>query len=325
MASIFYAFIILIFVAVVLAFEGLYLWWNSRHGASARRIESRIRALSAGDPVQQEHSTILKRRTLRDANAFEKLVMSVPQLRPLDSLIQQSGLHWSVARLVGMSCAIPLVVFAATLFTRAPLALSAAGSLVMGAMPYLYVTYVRSKRLDKLQRQLPDAADTISRALRAGHSFPSAIGIVSTEFAEPTAGEFRITFEEINYGVPLNEALSNLVKRVPIRDLPYFVIAVLIQRETGGNLAEVLDGIASLIRERYKLFDKVRVLAAEGKMSAWVLGLLPFVTAIAIRALNPKFLAVLWEDPAGLKLVGVLAVMMVSGIFWMRHIIRIRV
>jgi tight adherence protein B len=148
--------------------------------------------------------------------------------------------------------------------------------------------------------------------------------MVSTEFPQPMGGEFRITFDEINYGVPLNEALMNLAKRIPISDLRYFVIAVLIQRETGGNLAEVLDSIAFLIRERFKLFDKVRVLSAEGKMSAWVLGLLPFITAAAMLALNRPFLEVLWTDPVGLKVIGAL-VMMVVGVFLMRRIIKIRV
>ncbi|PTB20244.1 pilus assembly protein TadB [Trinickia symbiotica] len=325
MDPIFYAFVILMFVAIVLAIEGAYLWWNSSHGASARRIESRIRALSAGGQLQKERLTILKDRMLRDSSYLEKLVMSVPRFKSLDLFIQQSGLNWSVTRLVVTSLAIPFVVFAAALVAPVPIKLGAAIAFATSGLPYFYVNRKRSKRLAKLERQLPDAADTISRALRAGHSFPSAVGMISTEFAEPMSGEFRITFDEINYGVPLNDALMNLAKRVPIRDLRYFVIAVLIQRETGGNLAEVLDSISSLIRERFKLFDKVRVLAAEGKMSAWVLGLLPFATAGAMLVLNREFLAVLWEDPIGLKVIYAMLSMMVSGAFWMRRIIKIRV
>jgi tight adherence protein B len=220
---------------------------------------------------------------------------------------------------------IPLVVLAASVFTPLPFSISAVAALATGALPYLYVDRKRSKRLLQLERQLPDVADTLGRALRAGHSFPSAVGMVSTEFPQPMGGEFRITFDEINYGVPLNEALMNLAKRIPISDLRYFVIAVLIQRETGGNLAEVLDSIAFLIRERFKLFDKVRVLSAEGKMSAWVLGLLPFITAAAMLALNRPFLEVLWTDPVGLKVIGAMLVMMVVGVFLMRRIIKIRV
>ena len=325
MDSIFYAFIVLLFVAVVLAIEGGYLWWNSHHGPAARRIESRIRALSAGGQLQKERLSILKDRMLRESNAVEKLLMQLPRVQTFDLFIQQSGLDWSASRLVVTSVALPVITFCVGILLPISVLLLAPAALATAALPYLYVSRRRAKRLARIEKQLPDAADTISRALRAGHSFPSAIGMVATEFAEPTSGEFRITFDEINYGVPLNDALMNLAKRVPVQDLRYFVIAVLIQRETGGNLAEVLDSIAFLIRERFKLFDKVRVLAAEGKMSAWVLGLLPFVTAGAMLIINPDFLKVLWTDPAGVKVIGVMLSLMASGIYSMRRIIRIRV
>ena len=149
--------------------------------------------------------------------------------------------------------------------------------------------------------------------------------MVSDEFSEPMGGEFRITFDEINYGVSLHDALMNLATRVPVRDLRYFVIAVLIQRETGGNLAELLDTIARLIRERFKLFDKIRVLSAEGRMSAWVLGCLPFGTGGVMMLLNRDFLSALWTDPAGYKIIGLMLLMMAFGVLWMRHIIRIHV
>ncbi|HHX4174562.1 TPA: type II secretion system F family protein, partial [Burkholderia contaminans] len=165
----------------------------------------------------------------------------------------------------------------------------------------------------------------ISRALRSGHSFTSTLGMVGDEFPDPMGGEFRITFDEVNYGVSLHDALMNLATRVPVQDLRYFVIAVLIQRETGGNLAELLDCISALIRERFKLFDKVRVLSAEGRLSAWILGLLPFGTAAVMALLNREFLSVLWEDPAGIRMVGGMLVSMLFGLFWIRRIVRIRV
>jgi tight adherence protein B len=325
MDSIFYAFIVLMFVAVVLAFEGVYIWWNSRHGAAARRIDSRIRALSAGGHVNKERLSILKDNLLKEATFFEKLMMQMPRAKSLDLLLQQSGARTTAAQLCVTSLAISFGALAVTVLSPAPVALAPVAALIAGALPYLRILRLRNKRLHKLEKQLPDVADTLSRALRAGHSFASAIGMVSAEFAEPMGGEFRITFDEINYGVPLNEALLNLANRVPIRDLRYFVIAVLIQRETGGNLAEVLDGIGFLIRERFKLFDKVRVLAAEGKLSAWVLCLLPFVTGGAVMIFNPQFLPVLWQDPLGQKMLAGMAVIMVTGVMWMRNIIKIRV
>ncbi|MBN3792296.1 type II secretion system F family protein [Burkholderia sp. Ac-20353] len=325
MDPIFYAFMILMFVAVVLAFEGLYHWWNARHGAAAQRIESRIRAMSAGGQVQQERLSILKDRMLNDAKPLDRLLMSMPRVQSLDLLLQQSGMSWSVAKLIGISLSLPPLALFVLMFTPLPFLVIVPIALSLAVLPTLRVMRCRNRRMRKLERQLPEVCDMIARALRSGHAFTSAIGMISDEFSEPMGSEFRITFDEINYGVSLHDALMNLATRVPIRDLRYFVIAVLIQRETGGNLAELLDNIGMLIRERFKLFDKIRVLSAEGRMSAWVLGLLPFVAGSLMMALNRKFLSVLWEDPAGLKVVGLMLVLMVCGVIWMRRIIRIRV
>ncbi len=325
MDPIFYAFVILLFVAVVLTFEGLYQWWNARHGVAAQRIEARIRAMSAGGQVQQERLSILKERMLNESRPFDRLLMRVPRVQSLDLLLQQSGLTWSVAKLIGISLVMPPIVLFVLTFTPLPFLVALPIALDFAILPTLYVMRCRTKRMGKLERQLPDVCDMIARALRSGHAFTSAIGMVSEEFSEPMGSEFRVTFDEINYGISLHDALMNLATRVPVRDLRYFVIAVLIQRETGGNLAELLDSIAALIRERFKLFDKIRVLSAEGRMSAWVLGCLPFGTGAVMMMLNREFLSALWTDPAGLKIIGVMLVLMAFGVFWMRRIIRIHV
>lgn len=149
--------------------------------------------------------------------------------------------------------------------------------------------------------------------------------MVATEGIEPISDEFRVTFDEVNYGISMQDALMNLSLRIPSTDLRYFVIAVLIQRESGGNLAELLENISALIRARLKLLGTIRVLSAEGKLSAWILGCLPFAMALLINFLNPEHLTVLWTDPAGPVIVGVALVMMAIGIFIMSHIIKIRV
>jgi len=325
MTSIFYASIILLFVAVALALEGAYEYWNSRHGPIARRVDSRIRAVSAGGHVSKERLSILKSRMLANSSGLAALLQNVPRVHAIDLFLQQSGLTWTVARLFGACAALPPLVLLVGRLFAVPLVFTAIGAAVSAMLPVLYVQRRRNKRIRQLERQLPDVCDMLARALRSGHAFTGAIDMVSTEFAEPMSGEFRITFDEINYGVSISEALANLATRVPIRDLRYFVIAVVIQRETGGNLAEVLEGIAGLIRERFKLADKVRVLSAEGKMSAWVLGLLPFGTGALMMLGNPGFLDVLWTDPAGIKLVGVVLAFMVFGMLWLRQIVRIRV
>ncbi|WP_421380756.1 type II secretion system F family protein (plasmid) [Paraburkholderia sp. DD10] len=327
MNPIFYAFAFLLFIAVVLGIEGLYQWWNSHHGPAAHRLDQRIRALSAGANVQGERLSILKERVLSGSAPIHALMMRVPRIQMIDRIILQSGLSLTVGRLVTHSLMAVTVVLLAASFAlvHVPPVVTALAAVAALAFPTLRVLRCRRKRLRVLERQLPEAADMISRALRAGHSFSSAIGMLGNEFAEPTAGEFRIVFDEINYGVTLNEALMNLATRVPVRDLRYFVIAVLIQRETGGNLAEILDSIASLVRARLQLFDKVRVLSAEGRLSGWILALLPFVSAGAMQVVNPTFFAVLWEDPAGLQVVEMMLVSMVLGILWMRRIVQIRV
>ncbi len=325
MNTIFYAFVILTFVAVVLTIEGAYQWWNARHGTAVRRIESRIRAMSAGGNVQQERLSILKKRMLDESKPFDRLLLRMPRVQTLDLLIQQTGLDWTLSKLVVLSAVFPALAWLALSFATLPQLAVLPIALFAGCWPTMYVMRCRRRRMRKLERQLPDICDMIARALRSGHSFTSTLGMVSEEFPDPMGGEFRITFDEVNYGVSLHDALTNLATRVPVQDLRYFVIAVLIQRETGGNLAELLDSISGLIRERFKLFDKVRVLSAEGRLSAWILGLLPFGTAGAIALLNREFLSVLWEDPAGIRMVGVMLVSMLFGLLWIRRIVRIRV
>ena len=325
MAPIFYASIVLLFAAIVLPIEGVYEWWNSRHGPAARRIESRIRAVSAGGQLDSARISILKDRLLSESSLLDKGLMYLPRVHALDLYLQQSGVAWTVGRLVGTCAIIPPVVFAILLFAGVPLIFALAAALLSAVMPLLYIRRRRASRLRKLDRQFPNVCDMLARALRSGNAFTGAIGMVGTEFAEPMSSEFRITFDEINYGISLNDALLNLATRVPIRDLRYLVIAVLIQRETGGNLAELLDSISALILERFKLFDKVRVLSAEGKLSAWILGLLPFGTAAIMMVLNPGFLDVLWQDPTGLNLLYAVLGSMMFGLLWMRHIIKMRV
>lgn len=325
MNTTFLGFAVLLFLAVVLLIEGLYLFWNSRHGPLVKRMDERIRALSAGGHVSSAQLSILKQRMLSDSPLLTRLLMCVPRVHSLDRQLLQSGLSWSVARFctytlacAALGCAAGLALHLAPLFLLIPVVLA-------GMLPTLIMRRARSRRLLKLERQLPDAADLIARALRAGHSFPSALGMVGDEMPEPLGGEFRLAFDEINYGVSMNDALLNIVNRVPISDLRYFVIAVLIQREAGGNLAEILGSIAGIIRERLKLLGKVRVLSAEGRLSAWILALLPFVLVGIISLLNPGFMRTFWEDPMGIKLAGLSAVMMLFGILWMRKVIRIHV
>jgi tight adherence protein B len=325
MDALYYLFATLIFIAVVLFIEGVYLTWNSSKGPEANRIARRLRIMSAGAHTGGADVSIVKERLLSQSPTMQRLLMRVPRVRAVDRFLQQSGLSWNVSRLFTVTAAVFFAIFFAAAYVAIPVLIRLAGASAIAAIPYLYVTRARNKRLARFDEQLPDALDLMGRALRAGHAFPTALKMVGDEASDPLASEFAIAFDEVNFGIAMQDALMNLATRVPSTDLRYFVIAVLIQRETGGNLSELLSNISKIIRDRIKLKGQVRVLSAEGKMSAWVLGLLPFGAALMMQLINPKFLAVLYTDPGGRKMVAVACVMMVLGVLVMRKIIRIRV
>ena len=325
MDIVFYAFAILLFAAVILFIEGAYLWWTSTRGEEAKRIERRLRLMSAGAHGSSEQLSILKQRLLSESPAAERLLLQVPRIHSLDRILEQSDIGWSVAKLFTYILLVFIVTLLICMFMHLPLIVSIVVSIFVACMPMILVFRARKKRMTQFEVQLPEVTDLISRSLRAGHAFPSAIQMVSEEMPDPVATEFRITFDEINYGIGMNDALQNLATRVPLTDLRYFVIAVLIQRESGGNLAEILGNISKIIRERLKLFAQIRVLSAEGKMSAWVLGILPFAVGSVISVVNPKYISALFTDPVGLKMVAFGVVMIIIGVLWMRSIIRIRV
>ena len=316
---------VFLFIAVVLLVEGAYLMWNTSKGPEAKRIARRLRLMSAGTSLAGEEVSILKSRMLSQTPAIERLLLQAPRIQQLDRLLEQSGLTWSVAELLGMMLVLAVVGAGFALYFGMTFFLTLIAAVIVGALPIAYVFNARAKRMVKVEQTLPDALDLIGRALRAGHAFPTAVKMVGDELNDPIGGEFRILFDEVNYGVSMQTALLNLATRIPVTDLRYFVIAVLIQRETGGNLAELLDNISAIIRARLKLFGQIRVLSAEGRMSAWILTLLPIGVALVMNVVNPAFIGVLWKDPMGLRLVGGAALLMIFGIFWMWRIVKIRV
>jgi len=325
MDAVFSAFVVLLFAAVILMIEGAWLWWSGAHGGGARRIAKRLRLMAERGEGGVERVDILKRRTYSRSPALEKQLRRIARLGALDNLLLQAGVQWSVAQFLGFSLAmLALGLVAARMMDMPALAACATVALAL-AVPWILLMRTRRARLSKLEEQLPEAADFLGRALRAGHSFANVMQMVGEEMPEPIAGEFKFAYEEINYGVPMNEALHNLALRVPLTDLRYLVIAVLIQRESGGNLAEVLGNISRLIRARLKLLGQVRVMSAEGRMSAWVLGLLPLAVLLLMSLTNPGYVRVLWTDPVGVRLMWYSGAVAMGGIFWMRKVIRIRI
>lgn len=330
MDAFFYGFVVLLFAAVILAVEGIYLWWMSTHGAAARRIARRLQIMSGGTHGRSgERISILKQRRYSHTLALDRLLHRFKPAHRIDALLVQSGATWTVTQFLACSLACMLLAFTLTFALPAVMAIPALARALIAAgcllLPWGLLRRMRMRRLVRIEHQLPEAADFIARALRAGHSFTNVLQIVGNELPEPLAGEFRVAREEINYGVPMNEALHGLAARIPLTDLRYLVIAVLIQRESGGNLAEILGNISQIIRARLKLVAHVRVLSAEGRMSAWILGLLPFAVMGVMMVSSPAYIAMLWKDPGGIRLLWCGLGMIAFGVLWLRKIIRIRV
>lgn len=324
MDYLYYLFVICAFLAVVLALEGVLLIWNTYRGPEAKRIEQRLRAMAGGE-TGTNATLLLRKRVLSEMPTMQRLLQQIPRVHLLDRMLQQAGSEMTVGSFLLTSSAFALLGLLLALVLRLPLVLALAVAAGFFLLPLGRLLGKRAQRLEKFELQLPDTLDLIARALRAGHSFPSGLEMVAEEMPEPTAGEFRTAFDEINFGISVQEALINLASRVPVNDLSYFVVAVLIQRETGGNLAELLDNLSRLIRERFRLLLKVRALSAEGRMSAWILSFMPFVVAFLLYLVHRDFMAVLWNDTAGFKMMMFAIGFMVVGIIWMWRVIKIRV
>lgn len=322
--SLFLFFAVAVFIAVVLGIEGLFMWWNTTRGPEARRMARRLRAASAGGHGTEQLS-ILKQRVLSRSDTMQRLLLALPHVQTLDRIIVQSGLTVTLGDLILLTLLFGGAGVFAPMYLGRGLLFGILLGCILAALPTLYIVRARTQRMRRLENQLPDAIDLMGRAMRAGHAFPNALKMVGEEMSDPIGSEFRTLFDEINYGVRLEDALLNLLERVPSTDLQYFVVALLIQRETGGNLAELLDNISAIVRARIKLMGEIRTLSAEGRLSAWILSLLPFATALMINIVNPGFMTVLWNDPAGLKLIYFALFMMAFGIWWMSRIIKIRV
>lgn len=323
MNTTFLLFVVLLFAAVMLLVWGVWTGWQAHRSPEAERIARRLRGV-IGNEARQSDITIVKERRLSENPELDALLRRLPGARTLDRMLVQAGSQGLVAGLLAMCSGAFAVGLLLALVLHLPfpgvLACAAAGA----GLPLLRLNRAREARLAQFERQLPDALDMMSRAIRAGHAFPTALKLVADEVAAPLGEEFKAAFDEVNFGVSMADALGSLAGRVPSMDLQYFVVAVLIQRESGGNLTELLSSISGIIRDRQKLAGQVRVLSAEGRISAWVLCLLPFGAGIMMYAVNPETMGVLVNDPVGRQLTGAALGMMAFGVLAIRKIVRIR-
>lgn len=311
----------LVFLALMLGFEALYSLWANRFSARAKRVAARVAALHRVEQVD------VRLQREQDEAAPGRLGAQLQRIalgRRLGALVAGAGSTTTVERELLKSTALfTLGVLGCSLIGR-PLVVGVLLGGVLAAVPWWLQARARDQRMRRFEQQLPEALDLMGRAVRAGHSFPTALRMCGDELPDPMGREFRLLSDEINYGVALSEALAGLHARVPMTDVGFFAAAVLIQRESGGNLAELLDKISRIVRDRLKLFGEVRTLSAEGRLSAQILVALPLGVAVVVSLINPALMATLWTDPMGQRVAGMAAVLMVIGVVWMRSVVRVR-
>lgn len=315
------------FLAVVAFVMGVYLLWQASWVEGHGKIRRRLRNLSAGGGHGREALELLRARQFSSDPVLNRLLGRLPRMESLDRLLQQSGSNATMMQFMGSQLVVALVLFPVLLFLLGmpwllALLLALAGGLLL---PVLNLQRRRRRRQAKIVELLPDSMDFIARALRAGNPFTAALKAAAKEMPEPIAEEFGITFDEINYGLEVEDALHNLETRLGGTDVAYFVTAVLIQRRTGGNLANVLNRIAAMLRERRRTVNEVRIQAAEMRLSAHILIALPFLVAGVLSLFRWEYMATLFEHPMGQVIVVIQLILMLFGYLVMRRMVNFRI
>jgi tight adherence protein B len=313
-------------LAIVAAATFAIFWLIERRSSRARILKERLAGQrKAPERTGQEELALLRDQHLSEIPALDSLLRRSARISDLQKLLAQADMSMRAGNFLGLSAlaGIAVAILAYALSQRAEVAWIA---LLLGlVLPYSYVSIRRNKRFEKFEELFPEAIDTLARAVRAGHAFTTALEMITAEVAEPVAGEFRQLYEEQKYGMPVRDALLNLTERMPLVDVKFFVTAVMLQRETGGNLAEILDNLSYVIRERFKIQRQVRVYTAQGRLTMALLMGMPPIIVTAMLLLNPSFIHPLFADPIGHFLLVAGITLQTIGYFVIRKIIRIQV
>jgi tight adherence protein B len=303
-------------------------YWLMTRKATAQRqlLGARMTEVLGSRALIEAPKVRLKRNVaLSDMPGFNRLLLRLGFLNKLRFWVEQAGVRVTVMRLAMFSVIAGMLTGLLLSFFITSLVVKMLAGLVAAAIPFMYVWHKRKKRLHAFLSTLPDALDLMSRGLLAGHAFTESLHIVATEMTEPIAGEFGKTYEEQKLGLSYKLALKNLTERIPLLELRLCVTAILIQRETGGNLAEILEKVGTTIRERFKIIEDLKTLTTSSRLSAWVLCALPMVIAGVVSLLNPDYMSVLWRDSRGQKLVYIALGMQLTGMLIVRKIMRIKI
>lgn len=319
-----FAFFSMVGIAVFLLSYGITVPVFGESSAARKRLQKRLREIqqqSDKPPI----SSLLREKYLKRLGGLERSLEELPGMEQLARIIEQAGHTILAYKVVGISLLFGCIAFGAMLFLSQMWLGALLAGIVGLAFPFIKIFSDRRKRMDKFDEQLPEAIDIIKRALQAGHPFSESLHIVAEGLDGPVGKEFGITFADLNYGSDLRRSMLGLLERVPSITLMAFITSVLVQKETGGNLAEVLEKISRVIRGRFKLQRRVKTLSAEGRLSAWILTLVPFGLFLLIYFTTPSYLPILVESPEGRQLVVGACVAMILGIFWIRRILKIEV
>jgi len=319
--------LVLVFISVFVVITLLLVAGGTNASQRTEQALANLHAALASGRSESRDQVIdiRKDEMLSAIPLINRLLLKIELAPRLRTTLYQAGLKWTAGQLLLMSV-VCFAVPAYLIYLRTEtFILSALIGLLVGFAPLAFVFHKRSRRFDQIEQELPESLDLMVSALRAGHSLVAALRLVAYESPEPICGEFRICFDEQNYGLELRTAMENLVNRVPLQDLRIVVTAILIQKESGGNLAEVLDKASYVIRERFRLKRQVRVHTAQGRLTGWILSFLPVLLGFGLYLLNPETMSVLWTRPIGVKLLYASAIMTVSGALIIRKIVNMDV
>jgi tight adherence protein B len=309
---------LLTFLVVGVLFFGI--WALTGGDAGQEQIRKRMSAVHKAERRGNvsQNLELVRDEMLSSVPMLHRLLLQWSWASKLQDFLMQAGMKTKPGKILLVSAVLGLGAYVIAGFFIHTYLLSIPIGLFFVALPILIVSWKRKRRLDQFEERFPEALDLLGRAVRAGHAFTTGLEMIAKECAEPLAGEFRTTFEEQNFGLPLRDALLNFSERVPMIDVKFFVTALLIQKETGGNLAEILDGLARVIRDRFRIYREVKVKTAHGRLTAGILIALPIFVGIALSVINPDYMKVLFEDARGPYILSIAASMQVIGsiILW---------
>jgi tight adherence protein B len=316
----------LVFLFCLFLVLGAYLLATHSSDAKRARLQQRLSDALMHSARNEDVEVILARSELMsEIPALNRVMIRLQAALHVKRMLDQADLQITPSRLVMFSVMAGMLAALAASVLTSSIVITLIGGFAAASLPFAHVWWKRKKRFDQFLENLPDALDLMSRALSAGHAFSEALHMVSEEMPDPIASEFRKTYDEQNLGLSLKLALENLVDRVPLLDLRMCVTAVLIQRETGGNLAEILEKVAYTIRERFRIMGDLKTLTTSSRMSAWLLCGLPIFVCVMITAMNPEYMSVLWTDPRGHYLIAAALFMQITGMLVVRKILRIKI